>query len=283
MIALVCGAISYAQKIKTVSATYTYHAPESMSIDEAKRTAIERAKIQAIADEFGTLVAQSNTTVINNLNGQTDSNFYSVGGSEVKGEWIETIGEPEIDISFEDRCVVVRCKITGKAKEKSWNKTDFEAHVLCKIPDRNFATTNFSDGDDMYLYFKSPVSGCLSVFLLCRDENAAYRLLPYKSSDDSYYHIKGDMEYLFFSQNQAADSPEDVDEYTLSTDSETEYNDLVVIFSPSEFKKTGLKNKDDITIPKHTSISKFNNWLSKLRIHNDDLTTSTITLKISKQ
>ena len=73
---------------------------ENISLEEAKRIALERAKIQAIADEFGTIVSQSNTTLVSNRNGESSSDFFSLGGSEVKGEWIETIGQPEYEISL---------------------------------------------------------------------------------------------------------------------------------------------------------------------------------------
>ena len=52
--------------LKTVEAEYIYYAPENVTIEEAKRIAIDRAKIQALADAFGTIVSQVNTTRIEN-------------------------------------------------------------------------------------------------------------------------------------------------------------------------------------------------------------------------
>lgn len=54
-------AITYAQKMQKVTATYTYYAPENVTLEEAKRTALDRAKLSAIADAYGTLVTQSYT------------------------------------------------------------------------------------------------------------------------------------------------------------------------------------------------------------------------------
>ena len=85
----------YAQKLKTVEGEYTYHASENVTLEQAKRTALDRAKIQALADVFGTIVSQYNATQVKNTNGHSSIDFTSIGGSEVKGEWIETIGEPE--------------------------------------------------------------------------------------------------------------------------------------------------------------------------------------------
>ena len=104
-----------AQRTEKVRAEYIYHAPENISLEEAKRIALERAKIQAIADEFGTIVSQSNTTLVSNRNGESSTDFFSLGGSEVKGEWIETIGQPSYDISYEQNMLVVKVTVSAPA------------------------------------------------------------------------------------------------------------------------------------------------------------------------
>ena len=68
---------TFAQRTEKVRSEYIYHAPENLSLEEAKRIALERAKIQAIADEFGTIVSQSNTTLVSNRNGESSSDFFS--------------------------------------------------------------------------------------------------------------------------------------------------------------------------------------------------------------
>ena len=55
-----------AQKEKKVCAEYVYMAPGNLSLDEAKKIALDRARLKAIADEFGTLVAQNNATMVKN-------------------------------------------------------------------------------------------------------------------------------------------------------------------------------------------------------------------------
>ena len=42
----------YAQRVEKVRAEYIYHAPENISLEEAKQITLERAKIQAIAECF---------------------------------------------------------------------------------------------------------------------------------------------------------------------------------------------------------------------------------------
>ena len=38
---------------------------------------------------------------MNNTNGSTQTDFTSLSSSDVKGEWLETIGEPKYEISYE--------------------------------------------------------------------------------------------------------------------------------------------------------------------------------------
>ena len=280
------GLISFnviAQKTLTVSSTYTYYAPKNMSVEEAERIALERTKIQALADAFGTFVTQSNSTVVSNENGNSDIHFFSLGGSDVKGEWIETIGEPKFDISFEERSVVVVCTVKGRAKEIKGNRVDFEVLTLRNAPNINFNTTQFNDGDDLFLYFKAPVAGYLNVFLLNTEEDEAFCLLPYKNSKTGAFYVDADKEYYLFSKDKDEINKSIVDEYSLSASASKEFNDLVIIFSPNEYNKVNLKSQKEITVPKNTSISKFNEWLSKLKSKNNDISTSILTLTITKK
>lgn len=270
--------------VKKVSCTYTYYAPESMSPEEAKRIALERAKIQAIADEYGTDMSQNNSIVINTTNGDTDSQFYSFMQSAIKGEWIETIGSPKFNITFEDRCVVVECKVEGRIKELSKKIVDLEILTLRNAPNVNFNTTEFKDGDELFLFFKSPISGYLNIFLLSNDDDSAFCLLPYKRNQEGSFHVEADQEYYLFSRDKGLNNKNEIDQYTLSASSAKEFNDLIIIFSPHEFNKSNLKSAQKMTsVPRYTTLNKFHEWLSKLKTRNDDITTSTITLTISKQ
>ena len=69
---------TFAQKIERVHGEYAYHVPDNISLEEGKRTALERAKIQALADAFGTLVSQSNSTIVKNEEGKSSVDFLSV-------------------------------------------------------------------------------------------------------------------------------------------------------------------------------------------------------------
>ncbi len=275
--------MAYSQKVHKVSATYTYYAPETMSVEEAKRTALERAKIQAIADEFGTTVSQSTSTIISNKNGESDTQFFSVGGSEAKGEWIEPIGDPSFDIKFENHYLIVVCSVKGKAREIESSTIEFIAKSLRNGTSLKYESTEFKDGDDLYLYFKSPVDGFVAVYLLDETTQTVYSILPYKSESISSTPIIGEKEYIFFSIKDAdRNSRGKVDEYALSCKDNKEFNTLYVIFSPSEIgRKTGF-NSEFEDKPNNISFMNFKKWLSKTQVKNNHIQTHQISISIQK-
>lgn len=259
-----------AQRTEKVRAEYIYHAPENISLEEAKRIALERAKIQAIADEFGTIVSQSNTTLVSNRNGESSSDFFSLGGSEVKGEWIETIGKPEYDINYEQGMLVVKAIVSGRIREIVSAQIDIKAEVLCNGTDLKFARTDFKSGDDLYLYFQSPVNGYLAVYLLDEVSQMVYCLLPYKSSSEAVTPIEKDKPYIFFSAKHAGDKGHLVDEYTMTCNNPVERNTIYVVFSPNEFAKANSNNVDEL-LPQELSFEEFQKWLSKRRVRDKNM------------
>ena len=274
--------VSFAQKTQKVTASYTYYAPENVTLEEAKRTALDRAKISAIADAFGTLVTQSNSTVMTNQNGQTDSRFFSLGGSEVKGEWIETIKEPEYKISYEVDMLIVSVTVSGRIREITSAGIDIVAKVLRNGTEEKFESYEFRNGDDMYLYFKSPVDGYLVVYLLDETTQEVYCLLPYKASGDGAYPIEHDKLYILFSEKHETNNPSIVDEYTLTCSRETEINDLYIVFSPNLFTKANAEEEAKDLLPRQLHYEDYNKWMNSLRNNNKNLSIRNLQLTINK-
>lgn len=275
--------VGYSQRAAKVSAAYTYYAPETMSVEEAKRVALDRAKIQAIADEFGTIVSQSTSTVITNKNGESDTQFFALGGSDVKGEWIETIGKPEYQLKFENHFLIVECSVKGKAREIVSAKIEFEAKTLRNGTELRFGDVNFRDGDDLYLYFQSPINGYLAVYLLDELSQTVYCILPYKAQTFSAYPVLANKEYVMFSRKEADKSERPiVDEYTLSCENNKEFNTLYTLFSPSLI---GKRNGFDDSIedkPDNISFKDFKSWLSKTLSKDSNIQFQEINISISK-
>ena len=262
---------AFAQRAKTVEGEYTYCAPENVTIEQAKRIALERAKIQALADEFGTIVQQQNITRVENSNGESTTDFFSVGGSDVKGEWLGDEDEPEYKISYDDNMLVVTCRVKGKARELVSAKIDFQARVLRNGTEDKFEDSEFYAGDDLYLSFTSPVKGYVAVYLIDADRQA-YCLLPYRSQSDGAYAIEGNQRYVFFSGKDAPQQERAfVDEYNMTCDKDEEHNLIYVVFSPNEFTKAVDRASNSEILPRQLSYKELQEWLAKYRKYDKEM------------
>lgn len=284
LIVTICFCITvFSQKVKTVSAEYTYYAPETMSVEEAKRTALNRAKIEAIANEFGTLVTQNSSTLISSKNGKTDSQVTVIGGSDVKGEWIETLGEPKFNIEYRDNQLIIHCAVKGKVREIVSAGVEYIAEPLRNGTSLKFKSKEFRDGDDLYLYFKTPIDGFLAVYLLDEAKKTVYCILPYKSQGNAVVAVKNNTEYIFFCKDKADISERSIiDEYTLTAESEIEYNTLYVLFSPSEFGKQIGFDDSFRDLPNNISLKKFTEWLSRTLSKDNKIQFREFNISISK-
>ena len=283
MIWMLLGVASsgYAQKTKKVHGEYIYHAPENVSIEQARQTALSRAQIQALGDEFGTVVAQHNATLMNNTNGSTHTDFTSLSSSDVKGEWLETIGEPKYEISYEQGMLVVKCSVTGKARAIVAKQNNYVAKILCNgIEDRNEGE-NFKSGDDLYLAYQSSTKCYLAVYLIDDNKNA-YCLLPYQSSKDGKVEVDANTRYVFFNQKTAQPlfNSSDVDEYTMTCDKASETNYIYIISSPNPFIKA-IDNAVE-GLPRELKYDDFQKWLSKNRTADKDMQVEIKTIVVKK-
>lgn len=262
-ILLFVAAVSFAQKVQKVTATYTYYAPENVTLEEAKHTALDRAKISAIADAFGTLVTQNNSTVITNQNGESDNRFFSLGGSEVKGEWIETTKEPVYSIRYEGGMFVVSVEVTGRIRELPDVGLDLTVKILRNGVESKYESTDFRNGDDLYLMFKSPIDGYLLAYMYDETSNQVVRILPYIQSTQGNVSVRADKEYVFFKKHK--NDRHKVDEYTMTASEPVEFNTLYVIFSSKEITKTIDKSDEDKDGIRVLDFADFNKWLSGVK------------------
>lgn len=252
-------------KTCTVKGEYVYLASPSQSVDEAKRIANERARIQALANEFGTVISQSISTAVME-GGSTGSQFQATSQSDVRGEWIADTREPEFNIQFTDGVLRVEVTVEGKARDRSESNIDLNVKLLRNGTDSHCESSRFSNGDDMFLMFRSPVKGYLVVYLLDQASATCYCLLPYRNSDGRAKEVKADRDYILFSPAHADEKELPVlDEYTMTCGGDApEINELYVVFSPVEFIKPSADTISD-TLPSTLSVKEFHKWLGKLK------------------
>lgn len=268
-----------AQQVKKVCGEYTYYAEANQSLNDAKHAALINARLQALANEFGTIVSQSNSQKESSVNGKEDSYFFSLSESEVKGEWIEDVGEPTYDVSFVQEMLVVKCKIYGRARQLSNDAVDFTATVLRNGTEAKYADVSFRNGDDMFLLFRSPVDGYVAAYLI--DETpTAYCLLPYIGNSDGQQHVSHDKEYIFFSPGKSGKGDK-IDEFTLTCSKDIERNQVYVIFSPKPFTKA-LDSQKDEALPRQLGYEDFSKWLGTCRKRDSKMGVKVMHIEITK-
>ena len=269
-----------AQKVYNVCGEYTYYGDANQSPNEAKRIALENARLQALANEFGTVISQSTTQQETALNGKESSYFSQLNRSEVKGELLEDVGEPKYEMSFVDDMTVVKCSVCGKAREISNEAAEFNATILKNGTEPKFADVNFHHEDDMYLWFQAPTDGYVSVYLIDETRNA-YCLLPYNNDADGQQQVKHNEEYVFFSIKKAKEEADLVDEYTLTCSNDIERNQIYVIFSPKPFTKATDKQISD-ALPRQLDFEDFQKWLTTRRKRDTQMGVKVMHLEIKK-
>lgn len=280
-ICIVFSICCFSQKIKTVDGEYTYVVPENVNLDKAKYIALERLKIQLIEEEFGATVSQSNSTLVKNNNGKSDVDFVLIGGSEVNGEWIETIGTPRYNIYYENNMLVVSVKAKGRIREIISTAVDVKSLVLRNGIEDRFESDTFKSGDDLYISFQSPTNGYLVVYLV-DTEQRAFCLLPYQNMNEGSFNEEANKRYVLFStQTASSELKPYVDEYTMTCTHDQEINQLYVIFSTSPFVKA-IDDKLEKELPRELSNEDFQKWLVKYRTKDTNMVVKKTTITIRK-
>lgn len=252
----------FSQETRTIYGDYTYYATESTSIEDAKRIALDRAKIQAIADEFGTNISQSATTTISTQNGKSETQLFLIGVSDIKGEWIETLSEPIYSVKFEPPIISVNCRVKGKIREILQPEIELEAKTLKNGFTDAYESYEFKDSDDLYLHFKASSPGNIVVFLV--QSETAYRLLPYKRDHIREYAIEGGKDYVFFSKAHGDINNKNIDEYELFADKDIDTANILILFTPNIIG--AIEGSTDIyDEPLSMNFDVFNKWLIKKR------------------
>ena len=271
------------EKLTNVSITYDYLSNDrNESKAEAEIHAIEKAKRRALEKAFGVDVSSIVVSMDreNFEEGRlfSDEEFFSLGSTVVKGEWIETVTEKILSIYHDGDIWHVRVFVEGKAREKSGVPIDLQYAFINNSHDKQNRTTYY-DNDDIFLRFTSPVSGALCVYLI-DNEKTAYCLLPYMRSDKGYQDVRANRDYVFFS----SDTDKEADEYVLTTQTAVEHNVLYVIFSPNKFTKArdrkGARNWRKQQVPRNLSYKDFVEWLAKIQTADKNMQVRTEVISI---
>ncbi len=269
-------------RTKKVRGEYTYYIPANVSPDEAREIAIQRAQAQAIADEFGSVVTQSSSVRIEASNENVNTDFLSIGGSELKGEWIETIGEPKIEYFTDGKDIALHVEISGVIREIAGTKVPFDVKILRNGTSDANESEVFHNGDDLYMSFRSPSGGYIAIYLI-DVENQAYCLLPYQRQENGFFSTKANHRYLFFHPDFIEGIEKDmVDEIVTDTSLDKERNRILTVFSPTKFFKA-TDQQTEKNVPRSLSYAEFQKWLANLKKHDADVSIIETAITISAE
>lgn len=276
--------IVYGQSKKTVVGEYRMMVPSYMSREEARLTAIEQAKTEALAKEFGTIVSQTNLMLMEESNRRSKNSFYSIGQCDVKGVWLKTEGEPIITEQIVGDEHWIEAKVKGVARELKSATVDIETHLLRNGKGDEFESDDYRDGDRFYVSFQSPRNGYLAIYLLDTKRDA-YLIVPNKNEE--LFPVKRGERYVFIDDEK--------ERLILTTEEPMEINQVYVIFSPNKFYSENVSATSDgvdlgkyrtdefknITRLAYIPCKKFQKWINNLRVKDMEMqvTTKLITIK----
>lgn len=273
-IILLCTAVwTYAQRIVNACGEVNYVVPETQTLSEAKQTAITQARLKAIADEFGTIVSQTNTTATHTKDGKTNSSFNSYSENDVRGIWISDTKEPEVRVLYENNMMVIHTEVCGKVREQKQSAVELEVKPLNK----GIESTLFKNNDRFSLSFKSAASGYVAVFIRDDNNEIVNVMMPYENGDGDAREVKSNKEYLFL----CTKDPEYPyrSETILTTTRSVENNTLIVVFSQKKFH-ISLSTKGEWVA--EVENAKFQKWLHGLRVYDTTTQVEEIVLTIKK-
>lgn len=254
-----------AKKTVDVEGEYTYYIPFNVSRDKAEQTAMQRAMVAALAKEFGTLVSEISQMDMRSSKEGENVDFWSSASTLVKGEWIETVGQPEFIPFIDGGDFAITCKIKGKAREINTSMAELDIHLLANSTDPNSETSSFMDGDKLFMKFTSPIDGYLTVYLEGED-GEVMRMLPFTDERANSRKVEADKPYYFFVSTEGVE-----EQYRLNTDKQIERNNIFVVFSPNEYvKPIDYGPKEEMEL-RNLSAQAFRNWVTKLRTADNKL------------
>ncbi|MEI6050434.1 MAG: hypothetical protein WCS03_16155 [Bacteroidota bacterium] len=268
--------------------------------DDKSRLALRKelqdlATIDALQKAFGVVVIEGNSSYVKDLQTgdkvQTNSVFNSISNTSVKGE-VQSIISARFSDTTDFRTIdgkkneftTITCEIEILAREIITPKITFTSFPLGCL-DEKCRTTEFKNEDNLYLFFSTPMSGYLTVYL--DDSEYSQCLYPHPgmtSDSEGGVPVVADKKYFLFS---------DVN-YSLFAKSLHDMNRLFVIFSITPLNKPFLKDvsqkildekeyKKGVRLPKSLSSEDFQRWLNSYRsIGRDNVQVEIVDITITK-
>jgi hypothetical protein len=283
LILVFATAMSFSQKSVKVTGTAQVEFPDNMTRQDVKNHAQELATIDALEKAFGRVVIQGNSTYLSNVQTgkqtETKSVFNTIANTSVKGEVLNVISVVFTDLTGtrtiegkKETYVEMKCDIEIEAREITTPPVNFIAHTL-NCTEERCKTTDFRIDDPLYMFFSSPSSGYISIFL---DEDGNTQCLyPYNTMPAEFeggVPVAADKKYILFSEKPEFNyfpGKKYITPYLLYTTSPRSINRLFIIFSKQPLNKPSLSEVQVVEggykLPKSLKSEDFQRWLNKYR------------------
>lgn len=267
------AATIHAQRVATVCGEYRYIVPGEVPLNRAKQIAIDKARNEAIANEFGQVVSQSTNTTIHSSGTQSSVQSDSYVSTESKAIWLSDTKEPEVSIAYENDVMVITASVCGKARELKMAEVELKMQVL----NNGFESEQFRSNDKVSIMFKSPVSGYVAIFF--RDDNAGmiYCMMPYENEDGTAREVKSNKEYIYLSTEDPVYPYQE--ETILVTEKTVEFDTFILVFSKKDFSMPSSEAGEFVP---ELSVEDFQKWLRKNRINDETMQTIEKSIQIHK-
>lgn len=260
---------------------------ETVSPAKAKAIVLEEAKLEGVAKEFGTSVHSHAVNIDQSVDGKLTNTFYTKSESDVCGEWLETTRE-EWQTNVQGRSVEYTVTLRGRVRQWATDAVDLDIHLLRGGVDTLANKVHegiFYNGDRINLYFRSPLSGYVAVYMTeeLGEHQLAQRMLPYMRQDGEAYPVTADEEYWFFAPQMAKPFEQrKVVPLRVGCRDAVDINKLYVIFSPDPFVKAADAKVSD-AMPPQLPLAQFQRWLSNCRRHNDRMQVQSYVVEIRRE
>lgn len=275
-----------ADDIRQVEGSVVYKASKNETLLEAEVKALQLAIEDALNKEFGKTLFSEKSMYQEINNGESESLFSSHSSSTIKGEWIETIGEPVYNTIHDGTQNVITVNVKGLARQITPEKVNITTNILRNGINDNAESIHFNTQDRLFVSLQTEETGYCSIYFVDKSKNV-YCLLPYPNMPGKPVKVKSGKKYVFFSPEENSlnevNDKNVIDCFTSCQDS-IEHNMIYIVFSPNQYS---LAMTDEALPgqPETLTFKNFQKWLTD-RHKNDNrmnVTIKNIFIKPTKQ
>lgn len=268
LLSVMVSAAAWCQREQKVEITETMLVPGHMSMDQARAELMQKAMLKGVEQAFGTRVAIDLVGSSVTRNGAGSEETYASGSSEsLAGEWLRT---DKADFASNGEWLTLH--LSGVVREFPEGRNTPKVRCMRNSKESKRHETSFTDGEKMWLYFRSMLPGYVAIYLL--DENGKANIIVPYSGDSNLYRVEPNKDYAFVDDQDKNNTL--YDSIILNAPGHLVVNHVYVIFSPNMFGSisTNPGRRDDKTgnnLPRNCSDKEFLNWLSHRRVADRDM------------